>query len=140
MKLSTAGEGPRKVSDLGSNVNIFDEQLGGANAAATLSLASTTHCLVRQQECKLLELAAHWADLHHPDSQAPAEKTLPGSEQGRRLGSDGTPEVLEFCVAELGTSIETSYGSARALMADALDLRHRLPELWQLIMAGSVQA
>jgi hypothetical protein len=48
--------------------------------------------------------------------------------------------VLEFCVAELGTSIETSYGSARALMADALDLRHRLPELWQLIMAGSVQA
>ena len=75
-----------------------------------------------------------------PDSQAPAEKTLQGSEQGRRLGSDGTPEVLEFCVAELGTSIETSDGSARALMADALDLRHRLPELWQLIMAGSVQA
>jgi hypothetical protein len=25
-------------------------------------------------------------------------------------------------------------------MADALDLRHRLPELWHLIMAGSVQA
>jgi hypothetical protein len=119
---------------------MFDEQVGGANAAATLSLASTTHCLVRQQECKLLELAAHWADLHHPDSQTPAEKTLPGAEQGRQLGSDGTPEVLEFCVAELGTSIETSYGSARALMADALDLRHCLPELWQLIMAGSVQA
>jgi hypothetical protein len=60
---------------------------------------------------------------------SPAEKTLPGAEQGRQLGGDGTPEVLEFCVAELGTSIETSYGSARALMADALDLRHRLPEL-----------
>ena len=108
--------------------------------ATTLSLVSAAHRLVRQQECKLLELAAHWADLHHPDSQAPAEKTLPGAEQGRQLGSDGTPEVLEFCVAELGTNIETSYGSARALMADALDLRHRLPELWQLIMAGSVQA
>jgi hypothetical protein len=108
--------------------------------ATTLSLVSAAHRLVRQQECKLLELAAHWADLHHPDSQAPAEKTLPGAEQGRQLGSDGTPEVLEFCVAEFGTSIETSYGSARALMADALDLRHRLPELWQLIMAGSVQA
>ena len=98
--------------------------------ATTLSLVSAAHRLVRQQECKLLELAAHWADLHHPDSQAPAEKTLPGAEQGRQLGGDGTPEVLEFCVAELGTRIETSYGSARALMADALDLRHRLPELW----------
>jgi hypothetical protein len=96
--------------------------------------------LVRQQECKLLELEANWADLHHPDSQAPAEKTLPGAEQGRQLGGDGNPEVLEFCVAELGTSIETNYGSARALMADALDLRHRLPELWQLIMAGPVQS
>jgi hypothetical protein len=119
---------------------MFDEQVSGANVAATLSLVSTTHRLVRQQECKLLELAAHWADLHHPDNQAPAEKTLPGAEQGRQLGGDGTPDVLEFCVAELGTSTETSYGSARALMADALDLRHRLPELWQLIMAGSVQA
>jgi hypothetical protein len=64
--------------------------------ATTLSLVAAAHRLVRQQECKLLELAAHWADLHHPDSQAPAEKTLPGAEQGRQLGSDGTPEVLEF--------------------------------------------
>jgi hypothetical protein len=29
-------------------------------------------------------------------------------------------------------------GSARALMADGLDLRHRLPELWQLILGGGV--
>ena len=51
---------------------------------------------------------------------------------------DGTPEVLEFSLAELGARMETSYGSARALMADALDLRHRLPELWQLILAAAV--
>jgi hypothetical protein len=37
-------------------------------------------------------------------------------------------------------STEISSGSARALMADALDLRHRLPELWQLIMTGGVPA
>jgi len=45
---------------------------------------------------------------------------------------------LEFAAAEFGAQLETSYGSARALMADALDLRHRLPELWQLICAGEV--
>jgi hypothetical protein len=146
MKLSTAGEGLRKVSDRAFNVNVcsMGRRLKAVNAVRTprqhCRLVTTGRRLVRQQECKLLELEANWADLHHPDSQAPAEKTLPGAEQGRQLGGDGNPEVLEFCVAELGTSIETNYGSARALMADALDLRHRLPELWQLIMAGSVQA
>jgi hypothetical protein len=46
--------------------------------------------------------------------------------------------VLEFAASELGARMETSYGSARALMADALDIRHRLPQLWQLIVAGCV--
>jgi hypothetical protein len=46
--------------------------------------------------------------------------------------------VLEFAASELGARMETTYGSAWALMADALDVRHRLPELWQLIVAGGV--
>jgi hypothetical protein len=119
---------------------MFDEQAGGANAAATLSLASTTHCLVRQQESKLPRTRGALGRPSSPRQPSTRRETPPGAEQGRQLGGDGTLEVLEFCVAELGASIETSYGSARALMADALDLRHRLPELWQLIMAGSVQA
>jgi hypothetical protein len=91
-------------------------------------------------ECQQLELAAHWSDLHHPDSQAPTAPRLPGAERGRELGGDGTPKVLEFAATELGASLHTSSGSARSLMADALDLRHRLPELWQHILAGAVPA
>ena len=117
---------------------MFDRQTGGPDAAATLSLVSQAHRLVLEQECALMELAAHWADLHHPDSQPQLVKPLPGVEQGRPLGGQGTPEVLEFAAAELGARMETTVGSARALMADALDLRHRLPELWQLILAGAV--
>ena len=119
---------------------MFEEQVGGPNAATTLSLVAEAHHTVLLNECRLVELAAHWADLHHPDSQAPVEKPLPGAEQGRQLGGDGTPEVLEFAGAEFGARMEVSSGSARALMADALDLRHRLPELWQLIMTGGVPA
>ena len=91
-----------------------------------------------EHECALMELATHWADLNHPDSQPPLAKPLPGAEQGRQLGGQGTPEVLEFAAAELGARMETTVGSARALLADALDLRHRLPELWQLILSGRV--
>jgi len=63
---------------------------------------------------------------------------MPGAEQARQLGGEGTPQVLEFAAAELGARMETTVGSARAVMADALDLRHRLPELWQLILTGQV--
>jgi hypothetical protein len=117
---------------------MFDSQVGGADAAATLSLVSATHRQILANECMLVELAAHWGDLHHPDSQAPTEKPLPGAEQARQLGGEGTPQVLEFCVAEFGAEMQTGYVSARSLMADALDLRHRLPELWQLILTGGV--
>ena len=117
---------------------MFDSRDGGPAASATLSLVGEAHRLVLQQECRLIELAVHWADLHHPDSQAAAERLLPGAERGRQLGGDGTSEVLEFAAAELGARMETSIGSARGLMADGLDLRHRLPELWQLILAGGV--
>jgi Domain of unknown function (DUF222) len=105
-----------------------------------MSLVSTAHRLVMERECHLVELAAHWADLHHPASQSVAAVTLPGGEQARMLGGQGTPEVLEFAAAELGAGMETTTGSARAFLADALDLRHRLPELWQLVRAGRVRA
>jgi hypothetical protein len=117
---------------------VFDSQ-GGPDAAATLSLVGQAHRQVREQECVLVELAAHWADLNHPDSQPPSTgKPLPGAEQARQLGGQGTPQVLEFAAAELGARMETTVGSARAVMADALDLRHRLPELWRLILTGQV--
>jgi hypothetical protein len=117
---------------------MFDRQLDGFGAAMTLSLVSQANRQVLQQECALVELAAHWADLNHPESQQRPVRPLPGAEQGRVLGGQGTPEVLEFTAAELGARMGTTVGSARALMADALDLRHRLPELWQLILAGRV--
>jgi hypothetical protein len=119
---------------------MFDDRPGGPDAAMTLALVAQAHGQVKEQECALVELAAYWADLHHPDSQALAEKTLPGAEKGRQCGGDGTPEVLEFAAAELSAQMETSIGSARRLMADALDLRHRLPGLWELILARTVPA
>jgi Domain of unknown function (DUF222) len=116
---------------------MFDPR--GLDAAGTLSLVSVAHQGVVEQECRLVVLAAHWADLHHPASQAPAEQLLPGAEQARILGGEGTPEVLEFAAAELAARLATTVGSARALLADAVDLRHRLPGLWQLILAGRVR-
>ena len=85
---------------------------------------SAAHQLVIQQEGVLLRLAAHWADLHHPDSRA--DMIGPGAKLRGGWGGEGTPEVLEFAAAELGAQ-GTTPGAGRALLADALDLRLLLP-------------
>ena len=38
--------------------------------------------------------------------------------------------MSEYCAAELGALQGTGMMAARVLIADALDLRHRLPRLW----------
>ena len=85
---------------------MFDsEQVAELDAAATMSLVSGTHRLVLEQECLLVQLAAHWCDLQSPDSRPATEQTLPGAERGQRVGGEGTAEVLEFSAAELGAQL-----------------------------------
>ena len=91
-------------------------------------------------EVDLLHAAYHWSVVHSADRLDPAERGRPGREQARQLGGDGTPEVAEFAAAELGARIGRSPYAAAQLIADALDLRHRLPQLWARVEAGEVRA
>ena len=43
-----------------------------------------------------------------------------------------------FVAEELGAAVGVSTQSAMSLMADALDLRHRLPHLWARVEAGEL--
>ena len=92
-----------------------------------------------ETECRELVLAAQWADVHPAESLEP-RRVLPGMERPRRFGGDGTPEAGEFAAAELGVLMGRSHVAAANLMADALDLRHRLPLLWAAVLDGSVHA
>ncbi len=80
-------------------------------------------------------LAAQWADLHPTSSGT----VLPGTERSKRYGGDGTPFAGEFAAAELGVLLGRSHVAAATLMADALDVRHRLPKLWAELTAGHVR-
>jgi hypothetical protein len=55
-------------------------------------------------------------------------------------GGEGTPEVSEYCAAELGVLRGTGIMAARSLIVDALDLRYRLPRLWGRVLTGGVRA
>lgn len=90
-------------------------------------------------EVEILHVAVRHAYLHHADSLERDEAGRPGRERAKRLGGEGTPEVTEFAAAELGARLGMSDISAWSLMADGLDLCHRLPRLWRRVEAGEVR-
>lgn len=78
--------------------------------------------------------------LNNPETLDPGVSKLPGRERARRFGGVGTPEVAELAAAALGARPGISSGSAHSLMADALDLVIRLPQLWGRVEALEVKA
>ncbi len=122
------------VTDLEDQLAV--EAFSVLDADGTLAEADAVRMAVIRAETRLLEVAARWADLH-PVLDGPVG--IPGCERLIRVGGDGTPEVAEFAVAELGVVLQVGDHAAAALIADALDLRHRLPRLWSLVQAGGVQ-
>lgn len=114
------------------------------DTASTLRAAEAAMRAERAAQAEILRLAGHWAD-QHPDTTTGRTATglrhsRPGEERGVRIGGEGTPAVQEFAPAELAVSLEIHPLSGRALMADALDLRHRLPRLWRAVQDLSVPA
>ncbi|MDX6302834.1 MAG: hypothetical protein QOF53_4048 [Nocardioidaceae bacterium] len=87
-----------------------------------------------EAEARTFELAAHFADLHSGDSLRKRPAGTPaGRERAVPLGGEGTPRVAEFAVAELGGRMRTGTWAARHYIADALDVRHRLPSIWERV-------
>ncbi|MFP5282751.1 MAG: hypothetical protein ACLGIF_04800, partial [Actinomycetes bacterium] len=116
---------------------MFDYEVAELDAVTAAAAAAESARLLATVECRQLELAAQWADLHATVPEGRGQG--PGRERLVRLGGEGTPEVAEFAVAELGPLLGTSSAGGRYLVADALDVRHRLPRLWVRVRAGQVR-
>jgi hypothetical protein len=105
------------------------DALDALDAGATLQVAAAALRATRAAEAQVLLAAAHWADLHPGREGVRHDGWL---ERSVQLGGEGTPEVMEFCPAELAIVLQIHPLGCRAKMAEALDLRHRLPHLWAL--------
>jgi Domain of unknown function (DUF222) len=116
----------------------FENDLSGLDAADTLAAAEANEHALTTAETRRLQLAAHWADLHPGD--AVQVSRIPGTERPIQLGGDGTPTIGDFAPTELGGVLRISDGSASRLIADALDLRHRLRLLWAAMLVGQAPA
>ena len=119
---------------------MFDstEELAPAGAAQLAGLIEQNFAELVSAECRMLQLACAWADAHYLDSGS--DEYQPLIQRACAWGGEGTPEVSEYCAAELGVLQGTGIMAARSLIADALDLRYRLPRLWGRVLTGGVRA
>jgi hypothetical protein len=119
---------------------MFDsgEGVPAVGTARLAGLIEQNHAELLTRECRMLQLACAWADAHYLDSRG--DEYQPLIQRACAWGGEGTPEVSEYCAAELGALQGTGMAAARALIADALDLRHRLPRLWDRVLTGGVRA
>ena len=86
----------------------------------------------------LLRLVAEFARQHGEATVDPEAARLPGRERPVRLGGEGTPLVAEFACSVLAARLGLSAYAGGRLVADLLDLDHRLPLLWARVQALEV--
>jgi hypothetical protein len=98
------------------------------------ALAANRRAL-RAAEAREVELIARACDEWSVDESAAGA----ACERLVRGGADGTPLVGEFLALELAALLGTSATDAATRIASVLDLRHRHPDLWAVVIAGQLE-
>jgi hypothetical protein len=111
------------------------------DAAALLAAEESGLRERRQADVEELLRLLAWCDLHSvdPQTQPGAVPVRLGGDRLCRLGGDGTPEVAELCFAEFAIAGRAGTIATTHRAAAALDLRHRLPLLWQRVQSLDVE-
>ncbi|WP_435769409.1 HNH endonuclease signature motif containing protein [Nocardioides sp. SYSU DS0651] len=104
-----------------------------------LEHAEDCHRREREAAVEKLRIAYQWAVLHNPERLG-ADTDKPGRLKARRLGGAGTPMVTETAAARLGARLGLSLYAAQGLIADALDIYLRHPQLAERVEALEVRA
>ncbi len=110
----------------------------GASVDPLLTQASAALRARRLAEVDEMRLAVEWAVVHgHPRAAAADDRSR--RDPMVTPGGDGTPAVRDHAIAELAMARSTHPATTRALIADALDLVHRLPLTWKVVEAGEAE-
>ncbi|WP_028655917.1 HNH endonuclease signature motif containing protein [Nocardioides sp. J54] len=116
---------------------VTDRAVAEMTANQVLDFVEDQHAVRQQAERDILRAAYQWAVLHNPDTLPVHDKR--GRDRARPAGAEGTPRITEYAAATFGARIQTSPLGAKRLIADAVDLHHRLPKLQAGIDAGTVR-
>jgi hypothetical protein len=116
---------------------------GGLDASVVLDRVAEAEAAERRAGLSKLELALAWCALHPATAESGsavwADAGLPGiSEWEEGLGGDGCPLIAAFAPEPFAAALGTSTMAGMQLLADALDLAHRLPKTWARVQRLAV--
>jgi hypothetical protein len=111
-------------------------------AADVLAAARRERTAADAAEARLCQLAVDWAIMHPADSiHAPATHTLRGfGETDLALAGEGAPTIAEYSVAEFAAAVGLSTEAGKRHVGEALEIRYRLPRLWDRLASGDLAA
>ncbi|NPC44013.1 hypothetical protein [Nocardioides sp. zg-1230] len=111
------------------------------DATGLLAAATEAEHAARLAEVHKLEVLAAWAAVHSTD---PTEG--PDGHVARRIGNvlrqvggEGTPGVQDFCLGEIALARGAGATATQHMLADVLDLQHRLPLTWAVCRRGECE-
>ena len=104
--------------------------------AALLDAVRAHEQTIRAGEVAKLCAALDWAIAHEVDRLEEAAFSDGFGEQGLTLGGPGAPLVAESAVAELALALGVSSDAGGRYLGDALEIRYRLPRLWERVVSG----
>ena len=119
MKGQGSGSGP-----VGGSERITD-----LDESSLLAALGDTAQVIRQDEVDQLLLVSEWA-VSHPGLGATG--VLDADEHP---GAEGTPAVAAFTAEPLAVALKISPRQAQSFIAETLDLKHRLPRVWDQVIA-----
>jgi hypothetical protein len=82
-----------------------------------------------------LQLATEWVALHPGDE---VDTSIEWGMRDLEIAGDGAPTIDEGAVAEFARALGVSTDSGRIYLGDAVELKYRLPRIWQRVMDGEV--
>lgn len=108
------------------------------DADALLRLLEQRKLGARAEERGKLRIAAQWCVVHPATADTGVATwggaSLPGVlGVDESLGGEGTPAVSAFAPEPVAATLGISTAAGMRLIADALDLQHRLPRIWRLV-------
>ncbi len=110
-------------------------QTDDVNDTDLLELIRDSEAQSRESDRRKLRLALEWAQRHLvSDVLAAAHwSNADVRDVEETIGGEGTPLVAAGCVEDFATALGVGTRTAMQWMADALDLRYRLPHLWDRV-------
>ncbi|RYB89806.1 hypothetical protein EUA06_14545 [Nocardioides glacieisoli] len=111
------------------------------DAKALLAAATEAERASRLAEVTKLELLSAWAAIHSTDPTEGPDGHIARRVGNilRQVGGEGTPGVQDFCLGEIALARGAGVTATQNMLADVLDLEHRLPLIWAVTRRGECE-